>query len=220
MDSKDWDERYRGGRVWSQEPNRWVVQELSGVAPGRALDAACGEGRNAIWLAEQGWDVVAVDYSGVALERAGQAQADAEARVGVPLQIEWVQADLTAENPSPGQHKLVLVSYVQAEAYERTPLLRASAATLASGGTLLVIAHDSTNLTEGYGGPDDPAYLYTARDVASDLQDLVSSGVLIVERADRVAREVDTDDGKRVAWDALFRAHRRDMSKGGFSFIN
>lgn len=220
MDSKDWDERYRGSRVWSREPNRWVVQELSGVAPGSALDAACGEGRNAIWLAEQGWDVVAVDFSGVALERAGQAQSEAEARVGVPLQIEWVQADLTAENKSPVQHKLVLVAYVQVEAYERTPLLRASAATLAPGGTLLVIAHDSTNLTEGYGGPDDPAYLYTARDVASDLQDLVSSGVLVVERADRVAREVDTDEGKRVAWDALFRAHRRDMSKGGFSFIN
>lgn len=217
MEAKDWDARYSTGRLWSTEPNRWVVHELSGVAPGRAIDVACGEGRNAIWLAEQGWSVVAVDFSAVALERARRSAAEAEASLG-PLDIEWVAADITQEGTVTSQYDLALVSYVHLEAYERTPLLRAAARTLGPEGTLLVIGHDATNLAEGHGGPQDAELLYSAKDVASDLQDMVSSGVLAVDRADRVAREVDTDDGPRVAWDLLFRAHRRAVGKGGFNF--
>lgn len=217
MEAKDWDARYGSGRLWSTEPNRWVVQEMSGVTPGRAIDVACGEGRNAIWLAEQGWSVVAIDFSVVALDRGRQTAAEAEATLG-PLDIDWVAADITADGTVTSQYDLALVSYVQLEAYERTPLLRAAARTLAPGGMLLVIAHDSTNLEEGYGGPQDSANLYTAKDIATDLQDMISSGRLVVERADRVAREVDTEDGPRVAWDALFRAQRKEEGKGGFNF--
>ncbi|QQS02391.1 MAG: methyltransferase domain-containing protein [Austwickia sp.] len=217
MEATDWDARYSAGRMWSSEPNRWVVQELSGVAPGRAIDAACGEGRNAIWLAEQGWSVVAVDFSGVALERARESAAEAAQAAG-ELDITWVQADITDEGVVTNQYDLALVSYVHLEEYERTPLLRAAARTLAPGGTLLVVGHDASNLAEGYGGPQDPEVLYSAKDVASDLQDMIASGLLEVERADRVAREVDTEDGPRVAWDVLFRARRKEVGKGGFNF--
>lgn len=217
MEATDWDARYSAGRMWSSEPNRWVVQELSGVAPGRAIDAACGEGRNAIWLAEQGWSVVAVDFSGVALERARGSAAEAAQAAG-ELDITWVQADITDEGVVTNQYDLALVSYVHLEEYERTPLLRAAARTLAPGGTLLVVGHDASNLAEGYGGPQDPEVLYSAKDVASDLQDMIASGLLEVERADRVAREVDTEDGPRVAWDVLFRARRKEVGKGGFNF--
>lgn len=216
MDAKSWDERYRSGRMWSVAPNRWVVQELSGTAPGRALDAACGEGRNAIWLAQQGWSVVGVDYSQVALDRARQTHASLE---DDDLDLTWIQADITMDRAVQGTYDLVLASYVHLVSYERTPLLRAAASTLAPGGTILVVGHDSTNLTEGYGGPQDASLLYTAKDVADDLQDMISSGVIAVDRADRVAREVETEDGVRVAWDALFRAHRRDMTKGEVSFV-
>jgi SAM-dependent methyltransferase len=217
VEATDWDARYSAGRMWSSEPNRWVVQELSGVAPGRAIDAACGEGRNAIWLAEQGWSVVAVDFSGVALERARGSAAEAAQAAG-ELDITWVQADITDEGVVTNQYDLALVSYVHLEEYERTPLLRAAARTLAPGGTLLVVGHDASNLAEGYGGPQDPEVLYSAKDVASDLQDMIASGLLEVERADRVAREVDTEDGPRVAWDVLFRARRKEVGKGGFNF--
>lgn len=217
MEATDWDAKYSAGRMWSSEPNRWVVQELSGVAPGRAIDAACGEGRNAIWLAEQGWSVVAVDFSGVALERARESAAEAAQAAG-ELDITWVQADITDEGVVTNQYDLALVSYVHLEEYERTPLLRAAARTLAPGGTLLVVGHDASNLAEGYGGPQDPEVLYSAKDVASDLQDMIASGLLEVERADRVAREVDTEDGPRVAWDVLFRARRKEVGKGGFNF--
>jgi len=71
MSAADWDARYRSAElVWSATPNMWVEQETAGLMPGRALDLACGEGRNSIWLAEQGWQVTGVDFSPVAVRTA------------------------------------------------------------------------------------------------------------------------------------------------------
>ena len=92
FDAAYWDERYRDKEtVWGLAPNRFVEQEVGDLSPGRALDLACGEGRNAIWLAARGWTVVAVDFSAVAIDkgRAGAAQLDE------PDRIEWHVADAT-----------------------------------------------------------------------------------------------------------------------------
>ena len=70
MDQNEWDERYREQElVWAAEPNRILVGAVEGLTPGKALDLAAGEGRNAVWLAQQGWDVDAVDWSDVALDK-------------------------------------------------------------------------------------------------------------------------------------------------------
>ncbi|MFE1785435.1 class I SAM-dependent methyltransferase [Streptomyces sp. NPDC059506] len=70
VDSREWDERYASRElVWGAEPNRWLVREVEDLAPGRALDLAAGEGRNALWLADRGWRVTAVDFSRTALDR-------------------------------------------------------------------------------------------------------------------------------------------------------
>ena len=67
MDSQGWNDRYaRKDLVWSADPNALVAAETAVLSPGRALDLASGEGRNAIWLAERGWRVTAVDFSAVA----------------------------------------------------------------------------------------------------------------------------------------------------------
>src|SRR5262249_49632970 len=64
LDQRQWDELYASAElVWTAEPNRFVAEELAGLAAGRALDLGTGEGRNAIWLAERGWQVTAVDFS-------------------------------------------------------------------------------------------------------------------------------------------------------------
>ncbi|WP_454131458.1 class I SAM-dependent methyltransferase, partial [Kitasatospora aureofaciens] len=77
MDSQGWDDRYAASElVWGTAPNQWVVRELTGSTPGRALDLATGEGRNAIWLATQGWEVTGLDFSAVALERAERLTAE------------------------------------------------------------------------------------------------------------------------------------------------
>ena len=150
MDRRDWDERYRSeGFVWSERPNRFLEAETAGLPPGRAVDLACGEGRNAVWLAEQGWQVTGVDFSSVGLEK-GRHLAD---RRGV--EIEWVEASLEDWRPPPDGFDLVAVCYLQLAEPARRAALQKAAAAVAPGGTLLVVAHDEENLTAGVGGPQD-----------------------------------------------------------------
>ena len=112
-----WDERYAASdAVWSWTPNVWVEQVTSGLSPGTALDLAAGEGRNALWLAENGWDATAVDFSRVALARA-EAWA-AERLVDGPGRLTTVVADLLEYRPA-STFALVLVVYLQLPAEQR-----------------------------------------------------------------------------------------------------
>lgn len=202
--SQEWDRRYAGSElIWSARPNRFLVAEVSGIAPGRALDLACGEGRNAVWLAEQGWRVTGVDFSGVALAKAAEL---ARARA---VAVEWVEADLGDYEPEPSAYDLVIVFYLQISAVERTRVLRRAAAAIASGGLLLVVAHDSSNLHDGYGGPHDAAVLYGSADVAADLE----PAGLKLERAEVVQRPVETPEGEKIALDLLVRARRARIGR-------
>lgn len=96
----------------------------------------------------------------------------------------------------------MLVFYLQLPAAQRRTIVRAAADAVAPGGTLLLVAHDRSNLKHGHGGPQQPAVLYTGEDVVADLD---GSG-LEIERAERVERPVQTPDGERIALDALVRA--------------
>lgn len=199
MDREGWDRRYAGRElVWTSDANRFLIDEVDGLAPGRALDLACGEGRNAVWLAERGWKATGVDFSTVGLEKARQL---AEAR---GVRAEWIAADLLDYRPEPSAFELVIVFYLQVPEAQRTPILRAAAGAVASGGTFLLVAHDSSNIAEGHGGPQEPAVLYTAEDVSRDLE---GTG-LRIKRAERVRRPVQTSEGERIALDALVRAFR------------
>jgi len=197
MDREEWNRRYAGRELlWTGEPNRFLVAEVTGLEPGRALDLACGEGRNAVWLAEQGWRATGVDFSEVALEKA-RLLADARG-----VEAEWISSDLLGYRPEPGAFDLVIVFYLQVSAEERRTILRAGVEAVAPGGTFLLVAHDRANLEQGHGGPQEPAVLYTPEDVVADLNGLR------IERAERVERAVQTPDGDRIALDALVRAVR------------
>ena len=200
MDSAEWDRRYAGRElVWTSEPNRFLVQEAESLTPARALDLACGEGRNAVWLAERGWQVTGVDFSAVGIEKARQLE-DARG-----VHVEWVIADLLNYRAEAQGFDLVIVFYLQLPAKQRAKILRAAADAVAAGGTFLLVGHDSSNIDDGHGGPQDPAVLYTAEDVVSDLE----GAGLAIERAETVRRPVKTSDGTCVALDALVRASRR-----------
>ena len=197
MDADAWDARYGAAdQVWSLEPNQFVASELADLPPGTAVDLACGEGRNAIWLAERGWTVTGIDFSEVAVERARSIAGDRA--------VTWVVGDaLTVELP---EADLALLAYLQLPAGQRRTAVRRAFAALRRGGTLFVVAHDSTNLGEGTGGPQDPTVLYTAEDVLADLE----GESFTVVRAERVPRTVTQDDehgGQHdaTAWDALVR---------------
>ena len=203
MDAKEWDRRYdQSELVWSATPNMWVEEVTRDLPPGRVLDLAAGEGRNALWLGERGWRATAVDFSQVALDRAAGLAAQ---RFGAGTdRFETECADLLLYRPRPQAYELVLVVYLQVVAAERTRVLRMAAAAVAPGGRLLVVGHDSDNLERGYGGPPDPAVLYCAADVTADLD---GTG-LEIGRAEQVVRSVVTADGPRHALDALVVAVR------------
>lgn len=194
MRSEDWNRRYAETElVWSAGPNRFLVAEAADLPSGRALDLACGEGRNAVWLAERGWQVTAVDYAEVAVEK-GRRRND---------EIDFRVADLLDWDPGEAAYDLVIVFYLQLPADELRTVLERAAHAVAPGGTFLLVGHDLRNLTEGHGGPKDAAVLYTPADVVAALGDLE------VERADTVERRVDD----AVALDVLVRASRRRASE-------
>jgi SAM-dependent methyltransferase len=200
-DAAAWDDRYRGAEfVWTTSPNRFLAPEVEGLDPGRALDLACGEGRNAVWLATQGWEVTGVDFSLVGLEKAARLAESNH------VSVDWVRADVTEWRP-PHRYDLVLVFYLQLPRPQRTAAFGVAARSLAPGGTLLVVGHDLVNLTDGVGGPQNPDVLYTPDDLR---RDLAASGVedLAVDRAGRVDRPVGAGSDAPTAIDCLLRAHR------------
>jgi SAM-dependent methyltransferase len=197
VNSDDWDRRYAVREfVWDTGPNRFVAEELSGLPPGLALDLGAGEGRNAVWLAERGWRVTAVDFSGVALDKARKLAGDR----GVTVQ--WVQADLREYEPGRGTCQVVVVAYLHLPPAARAAVLGRAAGALAPHGTAFVVGHDLDNLTDGTGGPQEPSVLYTPQAIAAELPGL------IVKRAGRVNRPVDTEEGVRHAIDTLVLAVR------------
>jgi SAM-dependent methyltransferase len=192
---EDWDKRYAAvENLWSAKPNRFLVAEVSELSPGRALDLACGEGQNAIWLASLGWQVEGVDYSGVAIEKA----RDRAARDGV--EVDFAEQDLVEFEPEAGAYDLVLMLYLHLPEDEHRPVLARAASALAPGGTLILLGHDLLNATEGVGGPSDSTLLYTPDDVVAELDGLE------IEKAERVLRDVAGAD--RPAIDCLVRARR------------
>ena len=191
MDANAWNDRYETAElVWSAAPNQFVVEVLADEPPGTGLDLACGEGRNAIWLAEQGWTMTGVDFSSAGLAKAASL---ARARAVVAT---WVEADAVTWSGSAGLD-LGLVAYLHLPAAERAAALANLVAACRPGGLVVVVGHARVNLTEGYGGPQLPAILFEPDEVVADL------GSVTVERAEHVTRTVTTDDGDRTAIDTL-----------------
>ncbi len=197
MNREHWDERYGTEElIWKAEPNRFLVEELDALAPGRALDVACGEGRNAVWLASKGWRVTGADFSRAGLAKAQRLATDRG------VEVTWVEADVVEWQPPTASFDLVVVMYLHLPAEQRRRALAHAAAALAPGGVLLVVGHDTSNLLKGTGGPQDPAVLFTPEEIVEDL-----SG-LRIERAEQVKRTVVSDAGETTAIDALVRAVR------------
>ena len=184
MSNAFWDDRYakaaaEGMAVWSSEPNAWIAQVTGTLPPGTAIDLAAGEGRNAVWLASRGWRVTAVDFSatGLSIGRTRAAEAG--------LELDWVTADATSW-VSPTPVDLVVIAYLQLPAAELSSAISNAIASLAAGGTLALIGHDSENLEHGVGGPKDAAMLHDLEVVRS-----AAAGLDIVEcrRYDRTTAD-------------------------------
>jgi SAM-dependent methyltransferase len=204
MDSEAWNRRYDSKElVWSAAPNIFVQQLTEDLPAGRALDVAAGEGRNALWLASRGWQVTAVDFSAVALQR---ARSLAHEQLGPDDgRLLTLEADLETWVPQAGSYDLVLVIYLQVPKAQRSAVMRRAAEAVAPGGTLLVVGHDLANLTSGYGGPQDPTVLYRPGDIVADIE----PAQLVIVREETATRSLTDDLGEPAeALDALVLARR------------
>jgi SAM-dependent methyltransferase len=184
--------------VWSGRPNGALVTEVAGLAPGRALDVGCGEGADAVWLAQQGWDVTALDVSGVALERAARHAQEA----AVP--VRWLHAGLVEAALPAGAFDLVSAQY---PALLSTPDHRAERALLAAvapGGVLLVVHHADVDTDEARARGYDPADYVLPADVAALLGDGWD-----VALDPRRPRDVRGGAGAHHTHDVVLRARRR-----------
>lgn len=158
MDAQQWDERYsQRDSVWSGRVNPTLVEFAQGLRPGTAVDLACGEGGDAIWLAQQGWTVTAVDFSAAGVHRARRHAEDA----GVAGRIDWVVADVASWRPDTGFDLVAMHFLHTPDIGVRDAAIRTAWASTGPGGTCLVVSHHPENATRGTaGGPPDPAVLY------------------------------------------------------------
>jgi SAM-dependent methyltransferase len=210
FDEQFWDERYQSREsVWSGDPNLHLVTETAGLAPGLALDVGCGEGADAIWLGERGWEVTAVDWSRVALARA-EARALA-AGTSVADRITWLHADLRRWVPERA-YDLVSSHYTHLPPAERTDLFGRLADAVAPGGTLLIVAHHPNDLHTSMARPDRPDLFWTAEEIADTL-DAAQWRVLV---SDARERSVTNPHGQPVTiTDAVLRAQRVVVAPAG-----
>lgn len=167
----------------------FVADRLAHVEPGVGLDVASGEGRNAIWLAERGWKMTAVDFSDVAIER-GRAASD---------EVEFVVGDVLEWEPDES-YDLALIAYLHLPESDMRRVIKRVASWLRPGGELFLIGHDESNIEEGHGGPQAPEILTKVESTVEWLDDLE-----IVE-AQVVRRPVETEEGRVFARDTLVRA--------------
>lgn len=183
------DARDRGRDHATRVPNPAVIEAVSALPPGTALDVACGTGRHALWLAERGWQVTGLDFSRNALAvAAGESRRRA-------LPVRWVLGDARVWTPPDDGYDLVTMAFVHLPS-----VLSRAARWLRPGGRLVVVGHAVRNATDGSGGPRDPRLLHDVVDVAAR----VTGARLRV----LVAREVERPVDGGVAVDAVLVATR------------
>lgn len=170
-----------------------MADRLGPVKPGTGIDVAGGEGRNAIWLASQGWKMSSVDFSSEAVAR-GQARTS---------EVDFVVADVLAWEPDETVD-LVLIAYLQLLPAEFGTMVKRSRGWLAPGGEIFMIGHDVSNIERGHGGPQYPEILWDIDVIVDHLE-----GLTILE-SQVVRRPVETDEGTVYALDALVRARQPD----------
>ncbi len=177
------------------------MAEAEGLAPGRALDVGCGEGGDAFWLADRGWQVDGVDVSQVALDRA--AARAREAGPEIESRITWTQRDLLSWAPPEATYDLVTVSFVHMDGGDRSSVYAGLAGAVVPGGSFLVGAHSPLDIGV-VPRPPDPSLYFTAEDVAAELGD--SWEVLTCEARPRPGKHPDGWDV--TLHDTVLRARR------------
>ncbi|GGS26055.1 class I SAM-dependent methyltransferase [Actinokineospora fastidiosa] len=195
FDEASWEDRYSSRTaVWSGRPNPQLVAEAADLTPGTALDAGCGEGADAIWLAARGWRVTGADFATTALRRAAEHPGGDRVR--------WRHVDLTTWTPDE-RYDLVSAHFLHMP--EQYALYARLAGAVAPGGRLLIVGHHRSDLETTVGRPNLPDLLHTAE----ELTRVVDDGWDIQVAEDRPRVAVDPDGNDVTIHDAVLVAVRR-----------
>ena len=197
-----WDARYASAdAIWSGNPNAQLVAQVADLRPGTALDVACGEGGDAIWLAQHGWQVTAVDISTVALDRAATL-------AGPESHIEWQQADVLAWQPPAAQYDLVTAHFLHLPQPQRDTVYQRLASGVRPGGHLLVVGHHPSDVHMHMGHPERLGLLFSPDEMAALLDP--SDWDIVV--ASTPSREAKSPDGEPMTvHDSVLLALRRPV---------
>ena len=163
-DSQWWDEMWSGKDVIETLPDDILLSHVKDIAPGRALELGCGAGANAVWLAERGWAVKAVDFS----EEAVRLSKGLAARRGVA--VDFNVGDATAFTPDE-QFDLIISFYMHLWPRDRAKMLANACRLLDAGGKLLFVSHDKSNPPPHW-TEDEFESLTTPEEVVSELSGL------------------------------------------------
>lgn len=205
VNEQQWDERYAAAeRVWSGQPNAGLVAEVERLKPGRVLDIGCGEGADAVWLAQQGWEVTGLDVSGVALERARAWAAEND------VDVTWVHSGLLEADLPPASFDLVIAFYPDLPATPHHEAERAMLAAVAPRGTFLFAHHQVQDLDASLERGYDPRERVSAESVRATLN---PSWVIDVHEVRE--RTVAAGAGAHHTHDAVLRARRVMCAKRG-----
>lgn len=200
MQSAEWDERYAAKpAVWSHSPNQFVVEYLEHLPIGSMADIAGGEGRNALWFAERGWQAENVDFSAVAVARSVEWAAERN----VSDRFVGTVSDATAADACITRPlDLIVMAYLQIPAAQLARAIQNAAAQLAPGGTFFGVWHAFENLEGGFGGPPSADVLPTRDELAAD----AALAGLQVEALELRDREVTFEDNTHTAIDVVLLA--------------
>ncbi|MGA9871206.1 MAG: class I SAM-dependent methyltransferase [Rhodococcus sp. (in: high G+C Gram-positive bacteria)] len=194
MDEHFWDELHSGHTGWSGNANPVLVQQVSALIPGRALDVGCGQGDDARWLAQRGWTVTASDISSVALERAASLTGDES--------VTWVHADHLTVAPPPQSYDLVAMHFFAIPKVGGAGAVAGLAEAVAPGGVLLVVQHPAEGAATWRG--IDPHDFLQPHDIAGMLGDGWR-----IEIDEIRGRTTAPPEGSHHTHDAILRARRR-----------
>lgn len=203
---QEWDERYaESDKIWSGQPNGALLAEVAGMPAGRVLDVGCGEGADAIWLAQQGWTVTALDVSDVALNRARAHAASAG------VEVNFLLSGLLDAGLEPGSFDVVAALYPALRHTDTHDTEGIVLDLVAPGGSLLFVhhaidhSHHHDHHEDGEHRPQfDPADYVAVADMSARV-----TNEWVIDVNEERDRTISGGGGAHHVRDLILRAHRR-----------
>lgn len=192
-----WDERY-ATQGWSQNPDEALVELVTPLKQGQALDLGCGTGRNSMWLARQGWNVTGIDASKTGLKMLS------DHATGEALHLILEQADLHTYEPTVESYVLVVIANIHLAPEERENFFDRAAAAVTPGGHLYIIGHHVDAF--GKSGPPNRARLF---DESLFRDRFAGFSIKTLDRRETLSDIGETEDVSLLLW-----AQKNDRKDG------